>query len=217
MYIEKNVKIGKNSRIFPLVYIGKNVEIGENTIIQTRVKIQSHTRIGNYCIIESGAVIGSDGFGFAAKKDGSYVAIPQTGNVVIKDNVRIGANTVIDRATVGSTLISENNQLGHLVQVAHNVKIYKNAIIRSQTGISGSSEIGGKCDIGNQTGISGHLNIASGVKTSMKSGLMNHIKKENSEWAGAPVILIEKFIESEALFRKLFYIEELVKKLENIS
>ena len=164
-YVGKKTTVGRNTQIYPLVYIGDGVTIGENCIIYPGVKIYRGCKIGDNCIIHAGAVIGSDGFGFAPTEDGSYKKIPQTGIVTIEDNCEIGANTVIDRSTMGTTLIEKGVKLDNLIQVAHNVVIGSNTVIAAQTGIAGSTKIGRSCMFGGQVGIAGHLSIADGTKS----------------------------------------------------
>ena len=186
-YVGKKTTVGRNTQIYPLVYIGEGVTIGENCIIYPGVKIYRGCKIGNNCIIHAGAVIGSDGFGFAPTEDGSYKKIPQTGIVTIEDNCEIGANTVIDRSTMGTTLIEKGVKLDNLIQVAHNVVIGSNTVIAAQTGIAGSTKIGRSCMFGGQVGIAGHLNIADG---------------EGKVYMGSPAIEHMNFIRSYALFRR---------------
>src|SRR5258705_4532996 len=179
-YIGNNVTIGDNVKIYPHVFIGDNVTIGNNTILHPNVKLYADTKIGNDCVIHSGTVIGSDGFGFAPQEDGSYKTIPQLGNVIIEDNVAIGANTVIDCATLfgDSTIVRQGVKLDNLIQVAHNVEIGKNTVIAAQAGISGSSKIGENSMVGGQVGIIGHLLIGDRVKIAAQSGIGNNLKDE---------------------------------------
>ncbi|HBK83035.1 MAG TPA: UDP-3-O-(3-hydroxymyristoyl)glucosamine N-acyltransferase, partial [Flavobacterium sp.] len=156
-YVGKNVIIGENVKIYPNTFIGDNVRIGDNCIFFAGVRVYSETEIGNNCTFHSGSIIGSDGFGFAPQEDGTFKKIPQIGNVVIEDNVEIGANTTIDRATLGSTFIRKGVKLDNHIQVAHNVDIHENTVIAAQTGIAGSTKIGKNCMIGGQVGIEGHL------------------------------------------------------------
>lgn len=185
-YIGANSGIGSNTVIYPQVYIGNRVSIGENVTLYPGVKILDDTIIGNHCTIHAGAVIGADGFGFAPKADGSYQKIPQMGNVVIEDNVEIGANACIDRATLGSTIIRKGVKLDNLIQVGHNVQIGSNTVIAAQSGIAGSCQIGENNMIGGQVGFAPHLKTASGVKINAQSGISKSILKEGMTMTGTP-------------------------------
>ena len=173
-YIGENVKIGKNVEIYPQTYIGDNVEIGDNTILHAGVKIYAECKIGKRCIIHSGAVIGSDGFGFA-KGGESYKKIPQLGNVILEDDVEIGANTTIDRAVMESTIICKGVKLDNLIQIAHNVEVGENTVIAAQTGISGSTKVGKNCMLGGQVGLAGHISIGDNVGIGAQSGIVSNI------------------------------------------
>jgi len=170
-YIGQNVKIGNNVKIYPNCFIGDNVSICDNTILFAGVRVYSETQIGNNCTIHAGVIIGSDGFGFAPNPDGTFSKVPQIGNVIIEDNVEIGASTTIDRATIGSTIIRKGVKLDNLIQIAHNVEIGENTVIASQTGVAGSTKIGKNCFIGGQVGIVGHIVIGNGVKIQGQSGI----------------------------------------------
>jgi UDP-3-O-[3-hydroxymyristoyl] glucosamine N-acyltransferase len=213
-YIGHGVKIGRNVKIYPQVHIGDNTVIGDNTTIYAGAKIYHNCTIGNNCTIHSGAVIGSDGFGFAPQADGTYVAVPQVGSVVIEDNVDIGANTVIDRATMGETIIHSGVKLDNLIQVAHNVKIGKNTVIAALTGISGSTEIGESCMIAGQVGFAGHIKVANRTNIGAQAGIIKSIKEENQVLVGSPVIDVKDYMRSFAVFKKL---PEMVKRLEAIE
>ncbi len=201
-YISKNVSLNKNSKIFPNVFIGDNVIIGENTIIFSGVKIYNGCVIGNNCIIHSNVVIGADGFGFAPQNNANYKKVPQVGNVVIEDNVEIGSNTCIDRATIGSTYIRKGVKLDNLIQIAHNVEIGENTVIASQSGVAGSSKIGKNCMIGGQTGIAGHLIIEDEVKIAAQSGIGSNIKK-GEIIQGSPAFSIRNYQKSYVVFKNL--------------
>jgi len=175
-YIGENVVLGKNVKIYPNAYIGDNARLGDNVIIFSGVKIYSETIIGNNCVIQSGAIIGSDGFGFAPNKDGSYNKVPQTGNVILEDNVDIGAGTTIDRATIGSTILRQGVKLDNQIQIAHNVEIGAHTVIAAQTGVAGSTKIGKRCMIGGQVGIVGHITIGDNVRIQTQSGIGRNIK-----------------------------------------
>lgn len=201
-YIGENAVVGNNSRIYPHVTIGDNVAIGSNVTLYSGVKIYAGCKIGDNSIIHAGAVIGSDGFGFAPQPDGSYQKIPQIGNVVIENNVEIGANTVVDRAVMGSTIICEGVKLDNLIQIAHNVEIGKHTVMASQTGVSGSTKIGEKCVFGGQVGLAGHINIGNEVKIGAQSGIAKSLK-DGSEIIGSPAIPIRNWYRSSVIFGKL--------------
>ena len=213
-YIGSNVKIGKNVKIYPHVYIGDNVTVGNSCIFYSGVKIYAETIIGNNCIIHSGTVIGSDGFGFAPQEDGTYKKIPQLGNVVIRDNVEIGANTVIDCATLGSTIIDTGVKLDNLVQIAHNVEIGTNTVIASQSGISGSTKFGKNCVVAGQVGVVGHVEIGDRVTLAAKTGLAKSVKKEGSVKFGYPAMDHKEYLKCHAIFRNLPELRERVNELE---
>lgn len=213
-YIGNNCKVGNHVKIYPNVYIGDNVEIGDNTILYPGAKIYSGCKIGSYCTIHAGAVIGSDGFGFAPQKDGSYKDIPQIGNVILENHVSVGANTVIDCATMGSTIIREGVKLDNLIQIAHNVEIGKHTVIAAQAGISGSTKIGDYCMIGGQAGFAGHLKIANRSQFGAQSGIGTNITDEGKVYLGSPAFEIKKYLKSSAVFRKL---PELRKRIEELE
>ena len=213
-YIGKNVSIGKNVKIFPQAYIGNNVKIGDNTIIHPGVKIHDNSVIGNHCTLQANAVIGSDGFGFAPQADGTYKAIPQLGNVIIEDHVNIGANTVVDCATMGSTIIKSGVKLDNLIQVAHNAEIGENTVIASQTGISGSTKIGKSCVIGGQVGFSGHISIPDQTKIGAQAGIMSAPKKPGTSIIGSPAFDVKGFMKSYVVFRNL---PDFTKRIEDLE
>ncbi|PWJ44805.1 UDP-3-O-(3-hydroxymyristoyl)glucosamine N-acyltransferase [Sediminitomix flava] len=213
-YIGKNVKIGNNVKIYPNTFIGDNVTIGDNCTLYAGVKVYNDTIIGNHCTLQAGAVIGSDGFGFAPQKDGTYKTIPQIGNVILEDNVDIGANTVVDCATMGSTVVKQGAKLDNLIQVAHNVVIGKNTVIASQTGVSGSSTIGDNCMIGGQVGVAGHLSVANGTQIGAQSGLAKSVKEENTKIMGTPAISFAQNLKAFAVTRNLPELAKTVKQLE---
>lgn len=213
-YIGPNCKIGNNVKIYPHVYIGDNVNIGDNVILYSGAKIYPNTKIGSYCTIHSGAIIGSAGFGFAPQNNGSYKSIPQVGNVIIEDHVDIGANTVIDCATMGSTIIRKGVKLDNLIQVAHNVEIGKNTVIAAQSGISGSTVIGENCMVGGQVGFAGHLKIANNSKFGAQAGIGKSIKKEGEAFSGSPAINYKDYYKSYAFFKKL---PEMMKRVEELE
>lgn len=216
-YIGSNVRVGDNVKIYPHAYIGDNVVVGDNTIIHPGVKIYADSKIGNNCVLHSGAVIGSDGFGFAPQEDGSYKTIPQLGNVAIEDNVAIGANTVIDCATLfgDSTLIRQGVKLDNLIQIAHNVEIGKNTVIAAQTGISGSTKIGENCLFAGQVGVAGHITVANNTHLGAQSGVSKSIKEEGLRLMGYPAFEFGAYFKSYAVFKKLPDINHRLKELEN--
>lgn len=216
-YIGSRVTIGDNVKIYPHVFIGDNVTIGDNVILHPNVKLYAGTRIGNNCVIHSGTVIGSDGFGFAPQADGSYKSIPQLGNVIIEDDVVIGANTVIDCATLfgDSTIIRKGVKLDNLIQIAHNVEIGKNTVIAAQAGISGSTKVGENNMIAGQVGIAGHLVIANNTHIGAQSGISKSIKEEGQRILGYPAFDIKEYFRSYTVFKKLPDISHRLKQLED--
>ncbi len=212
-YVGDEVTIGNHVKIHPQCYIGDGSHIGDHTIIYPGVKLYPRTKIGSYCNIQAGAIIGSHGFGFAPKKDGSYVNIPQIGNVVLGNHVDIGANTTIDCATIGSTYIADGVKIDNLVQVAHNVEIGQNTAIAAQTGISGSVKIGKQVLIGGQAGTVGHIEIADFTKVGARSGITKNTRSDQVLW-GVPAIDRQEYLKSFAVYRKL---PELRKKIEELE
>jgi UDP-3-O-[3-hydroxymyristoyl] glucosamine N-acyltransferase len=215
-YIGEKVTIGNNTKIFPGAYIAENVTIGNNTTIHAGVKIYEDCVIGNDVIIHAGTVIGSDGFGFAPQPDGSYQKVPQIGNVIIEDQVEIGANTTIDRATMGSTIIKKGVKLDNLIQIAHNVEIGSQTVIAAQTGISGSTKLGQKIMIGGQAGIAGHLTIANGVKIAGMAGVTKNLDGEGKSYAGFPAEDAKQSLKAQVYTRQLPELEKRVKELEKL-
>ena len=239
-YISETAKIGENAYIAPFVYIGENVTIdkdvtlhancsiedeatlGENVTLFSGVKIYNNCVIGNNCILHSGSVIGSDGFGFAPTEDGSYKKIPQMGNVVLEDDVEIGANSVVDRATMGSTIIRKGVKIDNLVQIAHNVEIGANTVIAAQTGISGSTKLGKQCILAGQVGIAGHLQIADGTIFGAQTGVPNSIKSVNQAFQGYPALPVMNFRRSSVVYKNLpdlqntiYAMQKKIQELEN--
>ena len=212
-YIGKNVTIGKNVKIYPNTFIGDNVVIGDDCIFFAGVRVYSETEIGNKCTFHSGSIIGSDGFGFAPQEDGTYSKIPQIGNVIIEDDVEIGANTTIDRATLGSTFIRKGVKLDNHIQVAHNVEIDENTVIAAQTGIAGSTKIGKNCLIGGQVGIAGHLVIGNGVKIQAQSGIGKNLL-DDEVVQGSPAFNYGDFAKSYVHFKNL---PKIVNDLEQLK
>lgn len=213
-YIGENVILGDNSKIYPQVYIGDNAEIGTDCTLFAGVKIYADCKIANRVIIHSSTVIGSDGFGFAPQADGSYSKISQIGNVIIEDDVEIGSNTSIDRATMGSTIIRKGVKLDNLIQLAHNVEIGANTVIASQTGISGSAKIGEQAIIGGQVGIVGHITIAKGSQIQAKSGINRSIEEEGKKWAGAPATNYTNHMRAQVVLQRLPELERKIAELE---
>lgn len=223
-YIGEKTKIGKNSLIYPYAYIGDNVTIGDNVIIYPHACIYEGCVIGNDCIIHAGAVIGSDGFGFAPEGE-NYTKIPQLGNVILEDRVEIGANTTIDRAVMGSTVIHKGVKLDNLIQIAHNVEIGENTVMAAQVGIAGSTKVGSHCMLGGQVGLAGHIKIADNVTIGAQAGIISSVKDPKT-LLGAPAINAKDFMRSSAIFNRLpdIYrtigqlqreVEELKKKTNN--
>ena len=208
--IGKNSIVGDNCVIDNQVFIGDNVKIGNNCKIYPGTKILNDTIIGNSCIIHSSCSIGSDGFGFAPNDDGTYKKIPQTGNVVIGDNVEIGSNSTIDRATIGSTIIKDGVKLDNQIQIAHNVEIGENTAIAAQSGIAGSTKIGKNCMIGGQVGIIGHLKIGDNVKIQAQAGVTSDVES-NARITGTPAISFMNYNKSYIHFKNL---PEIVKKID---
>jgi len=215
-YVGNRTTIGNNVKIYPQVFIGDDVVIGNDVILHPNVKIYSRTRIGNHCIIHAGSVIGSDGFGFAPQEDGSYKSIPQMGNVIIEDDVTIGANTVIDCATLqgDATIIRQGVKMDNLIQIAHNVEIGKNTVIAAQAGISGSSKVGENCMIAGQVGIAGHLIIANQTSLGAQAGVSKSIEEEGQRLLGYPAIDIKEYFRSYAVFKKLPDLNHRLRDLE---
>lgn len=217
-YIGENVVLGENVKIYPNCFIGENVVIGDNVVIFSGAKIYAETIIGSNCIIHSGAVLGADGFGYAPNTDGTYTKIPQIGNVIIEDNVDIGANTTIDKATMGSTIIRKGAKLDNLIQIGHNVEIGENTVIAAQTGVAGSTKIGKGGMIGGQVGIVGHLTIGNNVKIQAQSGVTRNIK-DNEVLQGTPAFAYGDFSKSFVHFKSfpkiVTELEELKKQILN--
>ena len=212
-YVGKNVTIGKNVKIYPNTFIGDNVSIGDNCVFFAGVRVYSETEIGNNCTIHSGTIIGSDGFGFAPQEDGTYVKVPQIGNVIIEDDVEIGACTTVDRATLGSTVIRKGVKLDNHIQVAHNVEIGENTVIAAQTGIAGTTKIGKNCLIGGQVGFAGHLVIGDGVKIQAQSGIGKNLEA-GEVVQGSPAFNYGDFAKSFVHFRNL---PKIVSDLEDLK
>ncbi|WP_298480131.1 UDP-3-O-(3-hydroxymyristoyl)glucosamine N-acyltransferase [uncultured Maribacter sp.] len=212
-YIGANVVLNSNVKVYPNVYIGDNVTIGSNCTIFPGAKIYSESIIGDNCTIHSGAIVGSDGFGFAPNKDGSFSKIPQTGNVILEDNIDVGAGTTIDRATLGSTILRKGVKLDNQIQIAHNVEIGENTVIAAQTGIAGSAKIGKNCMIGGQVGIVGHITIGDNVRIQAQSGIGRNVK-DNEILQGSPALNYGDYNKSYVHFKNL---PKLVSKINQLE
>lgn len=211
--ISKGAKIGKGSKIYPHVYIGDDVKIGENVTLFAGVRIYHDTVIGNNCILHSGAVLGADGFGFAPLADGTFKKIAQIGNVVIEDDVEIGANATIDRATMGSTKVMKGTKIDNLCQLGHNVVIGQSTAMAAQTGVAGSTKIGSNCFIGGQVGFSGHIKVGDRCSIGAQAGIISDIKDE-ARVIGSPAIDAKTYMKSYVYFRKLEQMKNKMNELE---
>lgn len=216
VFIGENVVIGDNVKIYPNTYIADHVRIGDNTLIYAGVKIYDSNIIGKNCTFHSGVVIGSDGFGFAPQEDKHYKKVAQIGNVIIEDDVEIGSNTTIDRATVGSTIIRKGVKLDNLIMIAHNVEIGEHTVIAAQAGISGSTKVGKNCIIAGQAGLIGHLKIGDNVIIGAQSGISSNIK-DGSVLLGSPAFDIARYRKAYIHFRNLTKIVERIDNLEKNS
>lgn len=220
-YVGQNATIGNRSKIYPQAYIGDRCEIGEDVVIHPGAKLYAGTKVGSRSVIHAGCVIGSDGFGFAQQQDQHYEKVPQTGIVVIEEDVEIGANTTIDRATLGSTIIRKGVKLDNLVQIAHNVEVGENTVMAAQTGVSGSTKIGRNCMFGGQVGLAGHITIAEGVKLAAQSGVGSSIREAGGIFMGSPAFALGDYKRASIHFKRLDLmakkIQELEQKIENLS
>ncbi len=212
-YIGENVVIGNNVKIYPNAYIGDNVKLADNVVVFPGAKVYSECIIGNNCVINSGAIVGSDGFGFAPNSEGEFSKIPQTGNVILEDNVDVGAGTTIDRATLGSTIIRRGVKLDNQIQIAHNVEIGEHTVIAAQSGIAGSTKIGKHCMIGGQVGIVGHITIGNNVKIQAQSGIGRNIK-DGEAIQGSPALNYGDYNKSYVHFKNLPKIITRINELE---
>lgn len=193
--------IGKNCHIYPNVYIGENVTVGDNVTLYSGVRIYYDCKVGDNCTIHANTVIGADGFGFAPREDGSYKKIPQIGNVVIEDDVEIGANTTVDRATMGSTIVHKGVKIDNLCQIAHNVEIGEHTVMAAMSGIAGSAKVGKYCMIGGQSAVVGHITIADHTSIAGKSGVIGNVRKEGEVLMGYPAIDHKQFLKAYAIFK----------------
>ncbi|MCA0380767.1 MULTISPECIES: UDP-3-O-(3-hydroxymyristoyl)glucosamine N-acyltransferase [Phnomibacter] len=212
-YIGKNVRIGNNVKIYPQVFIGDDVTIGDNTVLNPGVKVYHRCVLGKNVIVHAGTVIGSDGFGFAPQADGTFKKVPQMGNVVLEDDVEVGSNSTIDRATIGSTMVHAGAKIDNLVQIAHNVEIGSHTVIAAQTGISGSTKVGKGVMIGGQVGIVGHIKIGDGAKINAQSGVSKSLDNGKAV-TGSPAYDYTSALRSQAVSRRLPELEKKVKELE---
>ncbi len=212
--IEDQVTVGAKTQIMGQVYLGKNVTIGANCIIYPGVKVYHDCHIGDNCILHANAIIGADGFGFAPQADGTFVKIPQIGNVILEDHVEIGANTVVDRATMNSTIIRKGVKLDNLIQVGHNVEIGENTVIAALTGIAGSAKIGKQCQIGGQVGISGHITVPDRTMIQAQSGVTKGGKLPGQKLSGSPAVPYNNFVKSFVITKNLPDLQARIRKLE---
>ena len=219
-FVGENAKIGHNVKVYPQVYVGDGCVVGDNTVLYPGVKLYRNTVVGSNCILHAGVVIGADGFGFAPQPDGHYEKIPQVGNVVIEDNVEIGANTTIDRATMCSTRIHKGVKLDNLIMLAHNTEVGENTAMAAQTGVSGSTQIGKNCVIAGQCGFVGHIKVADGTQIGAQSGVLGNIKKADA-LMGSPTQPLREYLKSMAHIRRLDEmsrtIDTLKKELETLK
>ena len=201
-YIGKNAVVGDYTKIYENVYVGDGVKIGSHCIIYPGVKIYPGMVIGNNVILHANAVVGSDGFGFAPQEDGTWKKIEHTGNVIIEDNVEIGANTCIDKSQMGSTVIGKGVKIDNLCQIAHNVEVGENTVMASLTGVAGSAKIGRHCIIAGQVGIAGHISIADNTTIGAQSGIMGKVKEEGQTLMGSPAFPLKDFLRAYAVFKR---------------
>ncbi len=215
-YIGEGCELGNNVKVFPGVFIGNSVKIGDNCMLHPGVKVYHDCLIGKNVTIHAGTVIGGDGFGFAPQADGTFKKVPQIGNVIIEDNVEIGSNATIDRATIGSTIIKAGAKLDNLIQIAHNVEIGHDTVIAAQAGVSGSTKIGNNVMIGGQAGVVGHITIADGSKINAQSGVSKTIKLPKSVVTGSPAFDSTSALRSQAVSRNLPDMEKRITELEHL-
>ena len=201
-YVGKNTSVGDYTKVYEHVFIGDGVKIGSHCIIYPGVRIYPGMEIGDNVIIHANAVIGSDGFGFAPLEDGTWKKIEHTGNVIIEDDVEIGANVCVDKSQMGSTVIRKGTKIDNLCQVAHNVEIGRNTVMAAQTGIAGSAKLGEHCIVGGQVGIAGHITVADNTSIAAQSGILGNIKEEGQTLMGTPAFPLKQFLRSYALFKR---------------
>ena len=212
-YIGENAVIGDNTQIYPHTFVGDGVKIGKGCLLYSNVNVYHDCRIGNECILHSGAVIGADGFGFAPQANGEYAKIAQIGNVVLEDNVEIGANTTIDRATMGSTIIKKGVKLDNLIQIAHNVEVGEHTVIAAQAGIAGSAKVGSHAMIGGQVGVAGHIKLGDRIQVGAQSGIPNHVEND-AVIMGYPAVPSKEFARQVVYVKRLPELTRTVKALE---
>jgi UDP-3-O-[3-hydroxymyristoyl] glucosamine N-acyltransferase len=213
-FVGENCQIGEGVKIYPQAYIGDQCILGDGTVVYPGAKLYAGTQVGKECILHAGCVIGSDGFGFAPQQDQQYKKVPQTGIVILEDYVEIGANTTIDRATLGSTMIRKGVKLDNLIQIAHNVEIGENTVMAAQTGVSGSTKIGSNCMFGGQVGLAGHITIANGVKLAAQSGIGSSVKDVDAILMGSPAIPIGDYKRASVHFKRL---DQMAKKIQELE
>ena len=201
--VERGAVVGDRVELHAHVHVGRDVRIDQDTVLHSGVRVLDRCVIGRRCTLQAGTIVGSDGFGFAPKEDGTYAKVPQTGNVVIEDNCDVGAMTTIDRATLGSTVLRNGCKLDNLIQVAHNVVIGEATVIAAQTGIAGSTTIGSRCMIGGQVGIGGHLTVANGSRIAAKSGVSASLIQEGQTYQGNPAVPVKQFQKFQIALRRL--------------
>ena len=212
--VAENTTLGDGVQLYPQVYVGDNVKIGEGTILHPGVKVYEGCEIGANCVIHAGAIIGGDGFGFVPNQENNYEKVPQVGKVIIEDHVEVGANTTVDRATIGATILRKGVKLDNLIMIGHNVEIDENTVIAAQSGISGSTKVGKNCMFGGQVGLIGHITIASGVKIAAQSGISKDVKEEGMVIQGSPAFEFGPYQRSYLLFRNLPKIRKQINELE---
>ena len=212
--IGEGAVIGDGCHILPQVYVGKNVKIGKGSLLFPGAKVMNNSVIGDRCILQPNVVIGSDGFGFAPLPDGTYTKIAHAGNVILEDEVEIGANTTIDRASIGSTIIKKGAKLDNLIQIGHSAEVGENTVIAAQAGIAGSAKIGKSCRIGGQAGFVGHIKVADGTEVQAQSGVAGPVKDPNTKLFGSPAIPYGDYVRSYVVFKKL---PELYRKINELE
>ncbi|AKP50283.1 UDP-3-O-(3-hydroxymyristoyl)glucosamine N-acyltransferase [Cyclobacterium amurskyense] len=213
-YVGKNCIIGDNVKIYPQVYIGDNVTIGNDCVFHSGVKIYAQTKIGNNCEIHAGTILGADGFGFTPQADGTYSNVPQLGNVVLEDNISIGANSTVDCATLGSTIIKKGAKIDNHVQIAHNVTIGENTVIAAQAGVAGSTIIGKNCVLAGKSSIVGHIELANNTTVGGNTGVMKSITEPGTTLFGFIGFDVKAFLKSYSIFKKLPLLQDKLRELE---
>jgi UDP-3-O-[3-hydroxymyristoyl] glucosamine N-acyltransferase len=215
-YVAEGAVVADGAQIHPMAYVGRNARVGEGTVLHPGVKVYHDCVIGSHVVVHAGSVIGGDGFGFAPQKDGSYAKVPQLGRVIVEDHVEIGANTCIDRATMGATVIRRGTKLDNLVQIAHNVEVGSDTVIAAQAGISGSTKVGDRVQIGGQAGLAGHITIAEGARITGQSGVTKSIRKAGATVNGTPAFEHTDYLRTQAVSRKLPDLEKRILELESL-